>query len=313
MRVYRGFGALPAGFGPSVVAMGNFDGVHRGHQAVLRGTVAQARARAALAVAVTFHPHPLAILAPQRAPLLLQTLEDRLALLGDAGLDAVVAVPFTRLLANVDAEAFVEDFLRGRLGCRELRVGADARFGRGRAGDVELLRRHAAAGAFVLDVARAVEVDGVRVSSSEVRRRVLAGDVAGARDLLGRPFSLCGEVVTGAARGRKMGFPTANVLPDVPIRPEPGIYAALGEVGGRTWPAAVHLGPVPTFGVLSPVVEAHLVGFQGDLVGARVRLHFLRRLRGIVSFPDMDALAAQIARDVQATLDACRDESEGNR
>lgn len=312
MRLFRGFGALPSGFGPTVVAMGNFDGVHQGHRAVLDGTVASARLRQALATVVTFHPHPLRILAPERAPVLLQSLEDRIACLETTGVDAVVVVPFTRLLADVAAESFVEDFLVGRLRCVELRVGGDARFGKGRTGDVALLRRYAAGGAFDLDVAEAVRVAGVRASSSEIRRRVLSGDVQGAGVLLGRPFSLAGEVVTGAARGRKLGFPTANVLPDVAIRPAPGVYAAVGKAPGVTAPAAVHVGPIPTFGVAAPVVEAHLAGFSGDLLGVRLRLDFVRFLRGIVSFPDAGSLREQISLDVQATVEAVAD-AEANR
>ncbi len=299
MRVFRGFGALPQGFGPTVVAMGNFDGVHRGHQSVLRGLVESARGRGVPATVVTFHPHPLRVLAPERAPVLIQSLEDRIACLEATGIDLLVVVPFTRLLADVPAEAFIDDFLLGRLGCIELRVGGDARFGKGRAGDVAMLRKHAEGGAFDLHVADAAMVEGVRASSSEVRRRVLAGDVAGAATLLGRPFSLCGEVVTGAARGRAMGFPTANLLPDAAIRPAPGVYAAIARTPGVTAPAAVHVGPIPTFQVATPVVEAHLVGFAGDLVGARLRLEFVQRLRGIEKFGDAGALQRRIAEDVR--------------
>ncbi len=307
MRLYRGFGALPAGFGPAVVAMGNFDGVHLGHRAVIDGTLASARSRGVLATIVTFHPHPLRILAPERAPLLIQSLEDRLACLDGAGIDAVVLVPFTRLLAGVGAETFVQEFLLGRLRCVELRVGGDARFGRARTGDVGLLRRYAATGAFALDVADSVVEDGVRASSSEIRRRVLAGDVEGAREMLGRPFSLAGEVVTGAARGRRLGFPTANLLPDAAIRPAPGIYAAVASAPGVRAPAAVHVGPVPTFNVVSPMVEANLLDFHGDLLGARLRLDFKARLRDVVRFADVDDLKRQIAIDVQATRDVVGD------
>lgn len=312
MRLYRGFGALPDGFGPSVVAMGNFDGVHRGHQAVIRGTLASARARGVLATIVTFHPHPLRILAPERAPVLIQSLEDRLACLDASGVDAVVLVPFSRQLAEVGAQAFVEEFLVRRLRCVELRVGGDARFGKGRAGDVDLLRHYAATGAFALNVADAVVDGGIRASSSEIRRRVLAGDMEGAAALLGRPFSLAGEVVSGAARGRGMGFPTANLLPDAAIRPVPGIYAAVASGPGIRAVAAVHVGPIPTFHVTAPKVEAHLLDFQGELLGTRLRLEFRTRLRGVVTFANVEDLKRQIATDVQAARDAVG-ELEGSR
>ena len=311
MRLYRGFGALPAGFGPAVVAMGNFDGVHLGHRAVIAGAVASARSRGVLAAIVTFHPHPLRILAPERSPLLIQSLEDRIACLEASGVDAVVLVPFTRLLASIDARTFVEDYLMCRLGCVELRVGGDARFGHARAGDVDMLRRFAATGALDVLVTDAVIEGGIRSSSSEIRRRVIAGNVEGARVLLGRPFSLAGEVVTGAARGRRLGFPTANLLPDVAIRPAAGIYAAIASGSGWQAPAAVDVGPIPTFGVPSPVVEAHLIGFDGELPGTRMRIDFLVRLRDVVAFADVEQLKRQIAVDVAATLDAVGDVQAG--
>jgi riboflavin kinase / FMN adenylyltransferase len=306
MRMYRGFGALPPGFGPAVVAMGNFDGVHLGHRSVLDSMVRAARERGVLATIVTFHPHPLRILAPERAPVLIQSMSDRLACLEETGVDAVILVPFTRALADVPAEEFVREFLVRRLQCVELRVGGDARFGKGRAGDVALLQRFADEGLFDVRISDAVRVGVVRASSSEVRRRVLAGDVAGAATLLGRPFSLAGEVVTGAARGRRMGFPTANLLPDTAMRPAPGVYAAIGSGPGFRAPAAVHVGPIPTFDVASSVVEAHLVGFEGELVGTRMRLEFVQRLRAVTRFADVESLKARIAQDIQETLESVR-------
>jgi riboflavin kinase/FMN adenylyltransferase len=190
------------------------------------------------------------------------------------------------------------------LNCAELRVGGDARFGKGRTGDVELRRKYAAAGAFALDVAGAVGVEGVRASSSEIRRRILAGNVEGAEVLLGRAFSLTGEVVTGAARGRRLGFPTANVLPDVEMRPAAGVYAAMATAPGVRAMAAVHVGPIPTFQVAAPVVEAHLLDFSGDLLGARLRLDFVTRLRGIERFADAEALKQRIAEDVRQVREA---------
>jgi riboflavin kinase/FMN adenylyltransferase len=282
--------------------MGNFDGVHLGHRQVLGATIESARSRGVTAAAVTFHPHPLRILAPERAPVLIQSLPDRLACLESTGIDAVILVPFSRVLAEVTAEAFVEEFLVRRLGCIELHVGGDARFGKGRAGDVALLQRLADIHGFDLMISDAVKADGIRSSSSEIRRRLLAGNVAGARTLLGRPFSLVGEVVTGAARGRAMGFPTANLLPDSAMLPAPGVYAAIGLVPGFRLPAAVHLGPIPTFDVTPPVVEAHLVGFDGYLPGVRMRLDFVQRLRGVIRFDCVEALQQQIVKDISDTL-----------
>ncbi len=301
MRMFRGFGPLPAESRPTAVAMGNFDGVHLGHQALLARLVTEAGWRGLKSCAVTFFPHPLKVLAPERAPTMIQSLEDRVVEIERAGVEVLVVVPFTLELAAVSAEEFIEDHLLQRLGCRVLVVGEDARFGRGRAGDIAMLRRYAEEGALDLVTLDAVQAEGARVSSSRIRRLIEAGDVGAAERLIGRPFSISGEVVAGAGRGRTLGFPTANVLADGETRPKPGVYACLAEVAGTTWPAAVHLGPIPTFESPRPVLEAHLLGFSGDLIGQRVRIRFLRYLREIRRFERVEDLAAQIARDVEQT------------
>lgn len=301
MRMFRGFGPLPSDCRPTAVAMGNFDGVHLGHQALIARLVQEAERRGLQSCAVTFFPHPLKVLAPQRAPSMIQSLEDRILEIERLGVDLLVVVPFTLDLASVSAEDFLADHLLIRLGCRVLIAGADARFGRDRGGDIEMLRKHAEKGAFELVLVEAVEAEGARVSSSRIRRLIEAGDVETAERLIGRPFSISGEVVSGAGRGRTLGFPTANVLADGETRPRPGVYACIAEVGGRSWPAAVHLGPIPTFDSPRPVLEAHLLGFSGDLIGARVRVRFVRLLRDIRRFDRVEDLVAQIRRDVEET------------
>ncbi len=301
MRMFRGFALLPAEFRPTAVAMGNFDGVHLGHRALLGRLVDEATRRGLRSCAVTFFPHPLKVLAPERAPTMIQSLEDRVIEIERLGVDLLIVVPFTLELAAVPADDFLADHLRGRLGCRVLIAGGDARFGRDRTGDVEMLRRDAASGAFDLVLVPAVEADGARVSSSRIRRLIGAGEVEAAERLIGRPFSISGEVVFGAGRGRTLGFPTANVLADGETRPRPGVYACVAEVAGSSWPAAVHLGPIPTFDSPRPVLEAHLLGFSGDLIGTRVRVRFLRYLRDIRKFDRVEDLVAQIAQDVDET------------
>lgn len=307
MRVFRGFGALPGGIGPSAVAIGNFDGVHLGHRAVLSGLVRSASGQGILPVAVTFHPHPLRILAPERSPLLIQALEDRLEAMERLGLRAVVVVPFNRVFADLQASRFLEEMVLLRLGAREVWVGSDARFGRGREGDLSMLRQWEAEGRFRLVVADDVASGGHRISSSGIRRLVARGEVEEAARHLGRPFEIRGEVVRGASRGRGMGFPTANLVPDLPLVPGEGIYAAEGEAEGLgSWPAAVHVGPVPTFGIRDPVVEAHLLDFDGDLPGRRMRLRFLARIRSIERFDRVDALRDRIAEDVRIAREVHR-------
>lgn len=301
MRMIRGFREMPDSVGPTVVTMGNFDGVHQGHQALMKQVVSTARSRGYPSCAVTFFPHPLKVLHPDRAPTMIQSLEDRQAEIERQGLDYLVVVPFTLDLASVNADDFVTDHLISRLHCRVLFVGGDARFGRGRKGNVELLGRYADAGSFELHRVSAVEIDDERISSSRIRRRIESGDVESAGRMIGRPFSICGEVVSGAGRGAKLGFPTANVLGDGETRPKHGIYACNAETDRGTWPAAVHLGPIPTFDSKRPVLEAHLLGFSGDLVGSRVRVHFTKFLRDIRKFKDPDDLVTQIARDVEET------------
>jgi riboflavin kinase/FMN adenylyltransferase len=304
MDVIRGLNAVPSLPAGTALTFGNFDGVHLGHREILRKVARAAQESGTVSCVLTFHPHPLAVLAPERAPPLIQSLDDRLADLADAApIGLAVVVPFTLDLAAIPAEAFVDDVLFGRLRCADLFVGGDARFGRGRAGDVALLRTRAGAGAFRLHLVSAVETGGVRASSSGIRRSIAEGDVAGAARMLGRPFSVAGPVGTGAGRGRGIGYPTANLAQEGELRPGDGIYACSATAAGATWPAAVHVGPIPTFGAQRPVVEAHLVGFSGDLVGSRIRLRFLERLRGIERFADAAALREQIAEDVRRTVE----------
>lgn len=306
MQVIRELDALPKGFGPAVVAMGNYDGVHVGHARILADVARAAADDGAVSCVLTFFPHPLQVLAPERAPAMIQTLEDRLDAIAALGCAAAVVLPFTRELASMEAEDFVRDLLVGRLRCAHLFVGEDARFGRKRGGDLSLLQRFAGEGAFRLTVTKTVEVDGERVSSSGIRRLVLAGDVAQAARWLGRPYVVSGRVVRGDGRGRGLGFPTANILPEATTRLGEGIYAVIAQTRLDRGPAAVHVGPIPTFGVERPVIEAHLLDFDGDLSGEHLRLHFLERLRDIRAFPDAASLQRAIADDIVRTREICR-------
>ncbi|TNM62407.1 bifunctional riboflavin kinase/FAD synthetase [Streptomyces sp. NP160] len=329
MQRWSGLEEVPAGFGPSVVALGNFDGVHRGHASVLRAVVARARARGAQAVAVTFDPHPLAVLRPQAAPPLLTTLRRKLELLEQTGLDAVLVLPFTPELASWSAERFVADVLVGALGADVVCAGRDARFGQGGAGSLELLRelggQHAFETVALEDVhgehgARhgAQDDDGERRwSSSWVRELLAEGDVAGAAEQLGRPHRVEGVVVHGDHRGRELGYPTANLGQVEVVIPADGVYAgwlvrldlaglsdAEAEArGGRTLPAAVSIGTNPTFDGLERRLEAHaLVGSRAsaelDLYGERVGVDVVEMLRPTLRFDSVEALVEQMDADV---------------
>ena len=301
MNLYRDWNELPSAFGPTALTMGNFDGVHLGHQLVLERVLETARKQGITACVLTFHPHPVKVLHPERAPAMLQTLEDRISELARFGVDALLVAPFTSTFADFPAEVFVRDLLINRLGCADLFVGQDATFGQGRAGNIDMLTRMAEEGSFRLHVTDPVMMDGERVSSSRIRKLVVAGDVALAARLMGRPFTVSGIVVRGAGRGRTLGFPTANLAPDGETLPANGIYACRAETEDAVVLASVHVGPVPTFGSTQLVVEAHLLDFDKNLLGKRLRIHFLQRIREVRAFLGPDDLVGQIRKDIAAT------------
>ncbi|MDX2009746.1 MAG: bifunctional riboflavin kinase/FAD synthetase [Myxococcaceae bacterium] len=286
--------AAPSTARPAV-CLGNFDGVHLGHQALF----AQARALGPV-FAVTFDPHPGKVLQPQLAPRLIATRARKLELLGEAGVAATVVQPFTREYARTSPEAFEATLLDG-LRAAAVVVGYDFTYGQARAGTVASLSDAAAKRGAVVRVVPAVTVDGVVVSSSKVREYVLEGRVDTAARLLGRPFDLDGTVVTGQQRGRTIGFPTANVDTDNELRPASGVYAVRARLeGGRVFGGAANIGVKPTFEGRDVTIECHLFDFSGDLYGQRVRVSFLERLRGEQRFAGVEALKAQIERDVLA-------------
>jgi riboflavin kinase/FMN adenylyltransferase len=300
MQIVRGLESFPPDAGPSAVALGAFDGIHLGHRAILGTAVTQARQAGLQALACTFDRHPMEILQPERAPLPITTLEERLALIAETGIDTTVMIPFTPAVANVEAKAFVQDVLVGRLRAREIVVGFNHRFGRGARGDVTLLGALAGPLGFRAHVVPALMVDGLAVSSSEIRAALQRGDLPSAARLLGRPYSIRGEVVRGAGRGRTLGFPTANVKTERPLGLPVGVYVCRLTIGPRAHQAVVNVGFRPTFGETELSVEAHVLDFTGDLYDERVTLTFVRRLREERKFPSLDALREQIAMDVAA-------------
>lgn len=299
MQIVRGLPSVPPERRPSAVALGVFDGVHLGHRAILGAAVAHARATGAPALACTFEPNPLEVLQPERAPLPITTLDERLDLIAACGVDGTIVLTFTRELAAVEPEAFVKDVLVERLAARQVVVGFDHRFGRAARGDAALLRELGARMGFNVDVIAPLTVDGVPVSSTAIRTALGRGDVDAAARMLGRPYTLPGTVVAGEGRGRTLGFPTANVAPGRPVLVAPGVYACTFEVGGQSRRAVVNVGVRPTFGEATLAVEAYLLDFSGDLYGQTVRLTFVSRVREERRFPSVDALRAQIADDVE--------------
>jgi len=300
MRIIRGLESFPPDGPVSVVALGVFDGVHLGHQSILKTAVRVARESGLEALACTFDPHPMQVLRPDLAPAPITTLEDRLELIAASGIETAVVLAFTPSLAATEAEAFVKDVLLGRLRARDVVVGFNHTFGRGARGNARLLQALAERLGFTTHVVPPLYVDGVQVSSTGIRAALARGDVELAGRHLGRPYSLTGRVVRGAGRGKTLGFPTANLDVSLPLLLAAGVYAAWAETGQGRHPAVVNIGTRPTFGERSTAVEAHLIDFSGVLYDAPLRLSFVRRLRAERRFPDPEALRRQIERDVAA-------------
>lgn len=300
MRIVRGLQSYPPEVAPGVVALGAFDGIHLGHRSILGWAVRRARELGTPALACTFDPRPTEVLQPERAPLAITTLDERLELIAGEGIDVTVVIDFTRALAAIEPETFIKDIVLGRLRAREIVVGFNHRFGRGARGDARLLEELAGRLGFRAHVVPPMVLDGRPVSSTEIRARLQAGDVESAARMLGREYSVSGEVVRGAGRGRTLGFATANLRPDRPLLVPLGVYAARVQLGGRWHPAVANVGRRPTFGDSDVAVEAHLLDFSGDLYGQPMRLAFVKRLRAEQKFPSAEALRAQIAADAGA-------------
>jgi riboflavin kinase/FMN adenylyltransferase len=285
----------------AVVTIGNFDGVHRGHRALIGRAVAEAERLGAPVVALTFHPHPAAVLRPDAVPPALQSIEERVASLREHGCDRVEVLPFDAALAKRTAEEFVTELLVARLSAAVVVVGANFRFGAGAAGDVSALRTLGAAHGFTVEAVDLVDLGDGPVSSSVLRTLVAAGDIEAVTRGLGRVFMLEGEVVRGEGRGRTIGVPTANVaVAEGRALPADGVYACWATPEGEApVPAVVNIGWRPTFGGTSRTVEAHLlVDGAPDLYGRRLRLGFVARIRGEERFDGPEALVARIGDDV---------------
>ena len=293
---------LPADGRGTVITVGTFDGVHRGHWAVLQEIGRRARESGRRSVLVTFHPHPLKIVRPDNAPLLLTTPAEKKEILAETGLDYAVFLSFNHILAAYSPRRFVEEILLGRLGVRELVIGYDHGFGKGRSGDVATLKRIGDELGFAVDVVSPIRAGETAVSSTRIRKALLEGDVERAREGLGRPYCVRGLVVRGEGRGRKLGFPTANLF--VPMNgkliPPPGVYAVGGCLRRGVFDGAIHIGPRPTFTGSRPTIELHLLDFDEDIYGEEVRVEFIRHLREVRPFASASALVDQLKFDVEA-------------
>lgn len=298
MRVIKDLDSLDEPLVRTVLTIGNFDGVHLGHREIFRRVVDKARELDAASVVVTFEPHPLRLLAPEKAPLRLNTPEEKIRLLGASCIDILVVLNFDRRLAEMSAEAFVRDILVGKLGVKHLIVGYDYAFGRNRQGDKAFLADQAAMHGFTLEVLEAVRAEQQAHSSTMIRKYLREGRVADAVKILGRNFTLDGEVVHGEGRGRKLGFPTANLDTEKEILPRDGVYAVKVKWREDYYDAVINIGRRPTFDHSTPTLEIHLIDFKGDLYGERLRIYFVDRLRDERRFPSVEALQSAVLNDI---------------
>lgn len=291
---------FPSELRGGAVAIGNFDGVHRGHASLVRALTDEAQRLGAPSIVFTFHPPPIGLLQPQRvlaAPL--TSIERRAELLHALGVQLVVAYPTDKALLQLSAEEFFEQVLIDTLGARALVEGPNFRFGRDRMGDVELLGKLCRAKGMTLTVVEAANDDAGMISSTRIRQLINSGDIAQANSLLTRPYQITGQVGHGAARGRTIGTPTANLTEISSLVPPHGVYAGCVPVGDQWCAAAVHIGPNPTFGEEAVKVEVHLIDWNGELYDSNLQCLFLERLRDVQKFQSLDELKNQIAIDIE--------------
>jgi riboflavin kinase/FMN adenylyltransferase len=298
MRLFHGYENAEIAR-PTVLTLGVFDGLHLGHQLVMSTVVERARVVGAVPTVITFDPHPRAVLHPESAPPLLQTFDQKVEALGVLGVEQVIVVRFTPEFASIRAEEFLRDVARERLQAKEVYLGHGFAFGRGREGDINLLRRVGRELGFEADEVPEVRLRGQRISSSRVRQLLADGRVNLARRMLGRPYGVEGRVVRGAERGRSIGFPTANLQPQNRVIPRQGVYVTATLIEGVWRRSVTNIGRRPTFERdAEPSVETFVMDWNGDLYGDVVRVRFLRRLRAERQFASADELKRQIAYDV---------------
>jgi riboflavin kinase/FMN adenylyltransferase len=300
LKIFRDLdavGTLPA----PVIAIGNFDGVHLGHQKIVEVITARARALIGSSVVMTFDPHPLTILRPTGRPPLITPMSEKIRALSTLGLEVLLIVRFTREFASITAEQFVEEILARKLSARELHVGSNFHFGRGGVGDFELLK--AEGSRFGMEVSRVPVVffESRPISSTRIRENIERGAVDRAALMLGRLYAIRGLVVHGRGRGAGLGFSTANLSTDNELIPAQGVYVTRVELNGGAWPSVTNIGDRPTFGERERVIETHLLDYPGpELYGRTMRLSFCQHLRDERRFDSTAALTAQITRDVAA-------------
>ena len=298
MQTIQSLSEFPSSIGFCVVTLGNFDGVHLGHRELFRHLIKTARQLDCPSVVYTFDPHPLKFLAPEKAPLLLNTPAEKQRLIAASHVDYLVESPFTAEFATMTPEQFVDDILIAKLHVKALVVGYDYAFGKGRCGDTEFLKAYGRKKGFDVEVLQPVGADGLPYSSTRIRKLVAAGDVADVVKLLGRQYNLEGVVVPGDQRGRELGFPTANLETDKELLPAPGVYAVKVRHDLQEYEGVVNIGTRPTFSGKTSTIEVYLLDYTGQLYGQKLRMYFVERLRGEQKFSSVDQLVGAIEGDI---------------
>jgi riboflavin kinase/FMN adenylyltransferase len=307
MRIVRGLKNFCERFPSPVLTLGNFDGVHLGHQAIFKKVTERSRQINGTSIVFTFEPHPLKVLAPERSPMMLNTFHGKMDLLAAAGIDIVICANFTRTFAEQHPEDFARDVLFKQIGVREVYVGYDYAFGKGREGSIESLKGMGRTFGFEVGVVEAVQVNNIVVSSSAIRDLISSGSVEEAAGLLGRRYAIEGEVVHGSHRGQALGFPTANIRIVNELIPAYGVYAVLAHVENQTVKGVASIGIRPTFDAGPVSVEVYLFDYNKVLYGKAMEVAFVKRLRGETKFVSADALVQQVRKDVHEAQLALQD------
>lgn len=303
MRLITDLKNITTRFTNSVVTLGNFDGLHLGHQELIKMVIKRARETGAVSLVVTFRPHPLKILAPEKCPPLISIYEEKIGLFEKLGIDVLVKIPFTMDFSAMAPEDFVKDVLCGLLGAKEIFVGYNYRFGRGRQGNVQTLKKLGEKFGFVVREVQQISLAGEVISSSKIRHLLRDGEVEHASKLLGRTYAVTGLVVKGDGRGRGLGFPTANIVPKHAIIPANGVYAARLYVRDRLYDGIANIGLRPTFQEKSLTIEVHVFDFDEDIYHEEVSLYFVKKIREEKKFRNADALITQINADIKTAKD----------
>ena len=301
MRLIQDINSLTGSCKDPVLTIGNFDGVHKGHIALFDKVKERAKEIGGESAVMTFNPHPIKVMRPQNAPPLITPIQQKIKLIEQCGMDVLYCLPFTKEFSEITAREFVEDILVKRIGIKELVVGYDYSFGKGRQGNIQLLRELGRHFNYRVHVVGPVKVGGLLVSSTSIRKLVMEGRLDEARLLLGRHYEVAGTVIKGKNRGaRLLGFPTANLKLIDELTPKRGVYAVYVIFNGKKYQGVTNIGYNPTFGNGAFSVETHLVDFEGDLLGKTIRVQFIARLRDEKAFENAKALALQIEKDIEA-------------